>query len=78
MRTSHREIRRRIEEEKSRVTDEEFFSSKEYQAYLSDITEAATRRYKRPIRVRVVADHDCSDLAFTDFNGIFRTHPSYG
>ena len=71
MRTSHREIRRRIEEEKSRVTDEEFFSSKEYQAYLSDITEAATRRYKRPIRVRVVADHDCSDLAFTDFNGIF-------
>ncbi len=71
MRTSHREIRRRINEQKSKVSDEEFFSSKEYQAYLSDITEAATRRYKRPIRVKVVANHDDDTLAFTDFNGIF-------
>lgn len=71
MRTSHREIRRRIEEEKSKVSDEEFFSSREYRAYLSDITEAATKRYNRPIRVTVVADHNDETLAFTDFNGIF-------
>ena len=71
MRTSHREIRRRIEEEKSRVTDEEFFSSREYQAYLSDITEAATKRYQRPIRVTVAADHDSGVLAYTDFSGIY-------
>lgn len=71
MRTSHREIRRRIDEEKSRVSDEEFFSSREYRAYLSDITEAATKRYNRPIRVTVVADHNDETVAFTDFNGIF-------
>ena len=71
MRTSHREIRRRIEEEKSKVSDEEFFSSREYRAYLSDITEAATKRYNRPIRVTVVTDHNDETLAFTDFNGIF-------
>ena len=32
MRTSHQLIRNRILDEKSRITDEEFFSSKEYQA----------------------------------------------
>jgi len=44
MRTSHRQIRKRILEEKSKITDEEFFSSKAYRAYLTDISEAATRR----------------------------------
>jgi len=71
MRTSHREIRKRILDEKSKISDEEFFSSKAYQAYLTDITEAATSRYRRPIKVRVVADHNDDTLAFTDFNGIF-------
>ena len=71
MRTSHREIRRRIDEVKSKVSDEEFFSSREYRAYLSDITEAATNRYRRPIRVTVAADHDDDTLAYTDFNGIY-------
>ena len=71
MRTSHRDIRQRIEDEKRRVSDEEFFSSREYRAYLSDITEAATNRYRRPIRVTVAADHDDDTLAYTDFNGIY-------
>ncbi len=71
MRTSHREIRRRIDEEKSKVSDEEFFASREYRAYLSDITEAATRRYNRPIHVTVYADHDDGTVAYTDFSGIF-------
>jgi len=71
MRTSHRQIRKRILEEKSKITDEEFFSSKAYRAYLTDISEAATRRYRRPLKVTVVADHDDETLAFTDFKGIF-------
>lgn len=71
MRTSHREIRKKIEELKSTITDEAFFSSKAYQAYLTDISEAATRRYRRPLKVTVVADHKDERLAFTDFNGIF-------
>ena len=69
--TSHREIRKRILDAKSKITDEEFFSSKAYQAYLTDITEAATKRYKRPLKVTVVADHDNDTLAFTDFKGVF-------
>ncbi len=71
MRTSHRQIRKRIMEEKSKITDEEFFSSKAYRAYLTDIAEAATKRYKRPLKVMVVADHDNHEAAFTDFKGIF-------
>ena len=71
MRTSHREIRKRILEEKSKISDEEFFTSKAYRGYLTDLAEAATRRYNRPLRVTIVADHDNDQLAFTDFNGIF-------
>ena len=71
MRTSHRDIRKRILEEKSKISDEEFFTSKAYQAYLTDITEAATKRYARPLKVTVVADHDDPQLAFTDFKGVF-------
>ena len=51
MRTSHQQIRKRIMEEKSKITDEEFFSSKAYQAYITDICEAATKRYRRPLKV---------------------------
>ena len=71
MRTSHLAIRKRVLEEKSKITDEEFFTSKEYRAYLTDLTEAATRQYKRHIRVMVVADHDDPTVAFTDFSGIY-------
>ena len=56
MRTSHLQIRRRILEEKSRISDEELFTSREYQAYLTDKAEAATRRYRRPLHVVLYAD----------------------
>jgi len=71
MRTSHREIRRRIEEEKQSIPDEEFFSSEAYRLYLSDITEAATGRYLRPIPVTVIAEPDDPLLACTDLSGIW-------
>ena len=71
MRTSHREIRKRILEEKSKISDEEFFTSKAYRGYLTDLAEAATKRYNRPLKVTIVAEHDNDQLAFTDFNGIF-------
>ena len=71
MRTSHQQIRKRIMEEKSKITDEEFFSSKAYQAYITDICEAATKRYRRPLKVTIVADHDDETLAHTDFKGIY-------
>lgn len=37
-----KQIRKRIMEVKSKITDEEFFASKAYRAYLMDITESAT------------------------------------
>lgn len=52
MRTSHRQIRKRILDAKSKITDEEFFSSRAYNGYLTDLAEAATKRYKRPLRVQ--------------------------
>ena len=75
MRTSHRQIRKRILDTKSKITDEEFFSSRAYCGYLTDLAEAATKRYHRPLRVKVVADHDDDTVAFTDYHGIFiNTH----
>ena len=71
MRTSHRQIRKRILDAKSKITDEEFFSSRAYNGYLTDLAEAATKRYNRPLRVRVVADHDDETVAFTDYHGIY-------
>lgn len=68
MRTSHKQIRKRIMEVKSKITDEEFFASKAYRAYLMDITESATRRYKQPLKVFVAADHDDPSLAYTDMS----------
>ena len=45
MRTSHRQIRKRILDAKSKISDEEFFSSRAYNGYLTDLAEAATKRY---------------------------------
>lgn len=70
MRASHLTVRKRIMAEKSKITDEEFFTSKEYRGYLADITEAATKRYRRPIHVTVFADPEDSTVAYTDYNGI--------
>lgn len=63
-------IRKRILETKSRITDEEFFASREYCGYLTDIAETATKRYNRPVRVTVKADHDDETVAYTDYSGI--------
>lgn len=70
MRASHLTVRKRIMDEKSKITDEEFFTSKEYRGYLADITEEATKRYRRPIHVTVFADPEDSTVAYTDYNGI--------
>lgn len=71
MRTSHLTIRKRVLEEKSKITDEEFFTSKEYCAYLTDLTEASTKKYGRPLKVIVYADPNDSTVAYIDPRGIF-------
>ena len=51
MRTSHTAIRRMIRNEKNKLTDEQVFASARYAAYLTDIAEGITKRYKRNSRV---------------------------
>lgn len=67
MRTSHKKIHQMIYDEKSKLTDQEFFGSKAYQAYLMDIVEVTTGRYKRKIQVRTRWDESPgADIAYTD------------
>lgn len=67
MRTSHKRIHELINEEKASLTDEELFSSKAYAAYHTDITEVATNRYKRRIKVITTWDESPNSfVAYTD------------
>ena len=49
-------MRRKINAEVSKITDEELFSSAAFAAYLTDIAEAVTKRYKRKLRVETIYD----------------------
>lgn len=67
MRTSHIAIHKRIAEKKGKLTDEEFFSSPQYAAYLTDIAEGITKRYHRSSRVKTFYDDsEDAEAAFTD------------
>ena len=67
MRTSHKRIHQMIADEKSKLTDQDIFSSKAYQAYLMDLVEVTTGRYKRKIKVRTRWDETPgADVAYTD------------
>ena len=56
MRASHRKIHKLINEEKSKITDKEFFLSKAFTGYLEDIAEVVSKRYNRPIKVNMSYD----------------------
>ncbi len=67
MRTSHLALRRRIENEKLKITDEELFAGGAFSGYLSDIAEAATKRYKRHTAVQCFWDESPeAHIAYTD------------
>lgn len=67
MRTSHTAIRKRILNERVQITDEQLFASRAYAAYLTDLAEAATGRYKRhPIVKTYWDDAPDADLAWTN------------
>ena len=71
MRASHREIRKRILDRKSQISDKEFFTSRAYRGYMTDITESATKRYRRTITVTLVADESDHTVAYTSPRGIW-------
>lgn len=67
MRTSHLAIKRRIYDLKNKMTDEQIFSSKQFAAYLTDIAEGITKRYRRSCKVVTFWDtSDHADIANTD------------
>lgn len=56
-----------IADTKSKLTDREIFSSNAYAAYLMDIVEATTERYKRKVKVCIRWDETPgADIAYTD------------
>ena len=72
MRTSHKKIHQMIADEKSKLTDAEIFSSKAYAAYLMDIVEVTTGRYKRKMKVKTSWDEKPgADIAYTDNRMIY-------
>lgn len=71
MRTSHKRIQELIKDEKSTMTDEDIFSSNSYAAYLTDIAEATSERYKRKVRVKTAWDERPEAyVAYTDNTNI--------
>lgn len=67
MRTSHLTLRRRIDSEKLKITDEELFAGGAFSGYLSDMAEAATKRYKRHTAVQCFWDESPdAHAAYTD------------
>ena len=60
-------IRRRIAEQKSKLTDEQLFASPQFAAYLTDIAEATTGRYRRKSSVKTYWDAlPRAEVAHTD------------
>lgn len=60
-------IRRRIAEQKSKLTDEQLFASPQFAAYLTDIAEATTGRYRRKSSVKTYWDTEPrAAIAHTD------------
>lgn len=72
MRVSHKELKRRINEEQLKITDKELFSSRAFAGFLTDMAEAATKRYKRKIKVHVFYDEsESAKTAYTDNEMIY-------
>lgn len=67
MRTSHLAIKRMIADEKSKLTNEQIFASPRYAAFLTDIAEGITKRYRRSSKVTVYWDTSpTAEVAKTD------------
>lgn len=67
MRTSHTAIKRMIQDEKKKLTDEQVFASRQFAAYLTDIAESVTGRYKRHSKVKTFYDtSEGAEVGHTD------------
>ena len=53
MRVSHKELKRKINQEQLKITDRELFCSRAFAGILTGMADAATTRYKRKIKFPV-------------------------
>lgn len=78
MRTSHCKIKQEITAQKSKLTDEEIFTSNQFSAYLTDIAETVTKRYGRGMKVNTFSDTSKeAKLAYTNNQFIFINVTNY-
>ena len=70
MRTSHVRINRLINDAKQTITDEALFGSNQFTAYLTDIAEAVSKRYKRPVKIELQWNPESQECAYTDNRSI--------
>jgi len=71
-RVSHLALRRRIDDEKSKITDKQFFTSGMWRGYLADMAEATGNKYKKPIKIELGwNDKVNSEIAYTDNQRIY-------
>ena len=77
---SYQEIKKRINEKRSKITDRQFFTSRLLSNYFEDLAMAQTRRYQynRRIKVRIIWEEDNKHSASTDNRRILINagHPS--
>lgn len=72
MRVSHKELKRKINQQMLKITDQELFSSRAFAGFLTDMAEATTKRYKRKIKVFMFYDEkEDAKVAYTDNEKIF-------
>ena len=77
---SYQEIKKRMNEKRSKITDRQFFTSRLLSNYFEDLAMAQTRRYQynRRIKVRIIWEEDNKHSASTDNRRILINagHPS--
>ena len=67
-RVNHKKVKQLIQQKRSKITDQEFFTSRLLALHLEDMAAAQTKRYgaSRRVRVRLLWQPDNTDLAYTD------------
>lgn len=67
-RVNHKKVKQLIQQKRSKITDQEFFSSKLLAYHFEDLAAALTKRYgaSRRIRVKLLWEPGNRELAYTD------------
>lgn len=77
-RVNHKKVKQLIQQKRSKITDQEFFSSKLLAYHFEDLAAAQTKRYgaSRRIRVKLLWEPGNRELAYTD-NLVITINPGH-